>query len=416
MSKTDTAIILAGGLGTRLKEAVPDLPKCMAVVAGEPFIVHVIRYLLSQGIENFIISLGYKAEILTSFLDEKFNTLNIEYSIEQEPLGTGGAIQFACEKVNSKNVVVVNGDTIYKADIKALTRLHDLNDATCTMALKPMKNFDRYGVVEINEDSSIKNFREKQIYESGLINGGVYVLNKRKFMEKNLPEIFSFEKDFLEIYVHEGNMFAYINDSYFIDIGIPEDYERAQTELKPAILDLLQIDKSWTLFLDRDGVINYEKKNDYIRNWAEFIFYEDVLESINTFSNKFGRIIVVTNQRGVGRNFMSEDDLTYLHNRMKSEIEAAGGHIDKIYYCTAIDYLDICRKPNPGMAFNARNDFPEIDLSRSIMVGNKYSDMLFGRNAGMHTVYLKTTHPEQQLPHPDIDLNFDRLISFANKL
>lgn len=414
MNKTNTAIILAGGLGTRLKETVPDLPKCMAVVAGEPFIVHVIRYLLSQGIENFIISLGYKAEILTSFLDEKFSTLQIEYSIEQEPLGTGGAIQFACKKVKSKNVVVVNGDTIYKADIKTLTTLHEVNDATCTLALKPMENFDRYGVVEVNENSSIKSFQEKQFYTTGLINGGVYILNKEKFLQKNLPEIFSFEKDFLENYVHEGNMFALVNDSYFIDIGIPADYERAQTELKPALFDLAQINKSWTLFLDRDGVINYEKKNDYIRNWTAFKFYEGVLESINTFSNKFGRIIIVTNQRGVGRNIMTENDLIHLHNLMKSEIETAGGRIDKIYYCTAVDNQDIYRKPNPGMAFKALVDFPEIDLSNSIMVGNKHSDMLFGRNAGMHTVYIKTTHPEQQLPHPDIDLDFDSLISFAN--
>jgi D-glycero-alpha-D-manno-heptose 1-phosphate guanylyltransferase len=415
MARTDTAIILAGGLGTRLKEAVPDLPKCMAEVAGEPFIVHVIRYLLSQGVEHFIISLGYKADVLQSFLDKKFHTLHIEYCIEEEPLGTGGAIQFACKKLSCKNVIVVNGDSIYKADLKALTILHEANDAACTLALKPMQNFDRYGVVEINENSTIKSFREKQYYPSGLINAGVYLLNKDQFLEKGFPEKFSFEKDFLEKHFSEGKMFGLINDDYFIDIGIPEDYSRAQTELKPASLDLTQINTQWTLFLDRDGVINHEKNNDYIHNWEQFRFYQGVLEAIKIFSKNFGRIIVVTNQRGVGRNIMKEEDLIYLHEMMHTEIESAGGRIDNIYYCTAIDHKDICRKPNPGMALKAKIDFPEINLSTSIMVGNKYSDMLFGRNAGMHTVYLTTTHPNQELPHPDIDMHFDSLISFAKE-
>ncbi len=179
---------------------------------------------------------------------------------------------------------------------------------------------------------------------------------------------------------------------------------------------LNKIDQSWTLFLDRDGVINYEKKDDYICNWDEFKFYEDAKEAIKLFSKKFGRIIVVSNQRGVGRKIMTEDALRNIHVNMTKEIEAAGGRIDRIYYCTATDDLDICRKPNLGMAFKAQSDFPEIDFSRSIMVGNKYSDMLFGRNAKMHTVYLTTTHPNQTFPHPDIDLCYHSLLSFAKDL
>lgn len=179
---------------------------------------------------------------------------------------------------------------------------------------------------------------------------------------------------------------------------------------------LNKIDQSWTLFLDRDGVINYEKKDDYIYNWNEFKFYEDAKEAIKLFSKKFGRIIVVSNQRGVGRKLMTEEALRNIHENMTKEIIAAGGRVDRIYYCTAIDNLDNCRKPNPGMAFKAQLDFPEIDFSKSIMVGNKYSDMLFGRNAQMHTVYLTTTHPNQPFPHSEIDLCYDSLLLFANDL
>ena len=276
-----------------------------------------------------------------------------------------------------------------------------------------MEKFDRYGAVELNDDDSILSFSEKKYYEEGLINGGIYILNTRKFLEEELPSKFSFEKEFLEKYYSTMRIFASVQDEYFIDIGIPEDYQRAQEELTPASLDLRSIDKSWSLFLDRDGVINYEKKNDYIRNPEEFRFYEGVLDALKIFNQRFGKIVIVSNQRGVGKELMTENDLLGINNHLISSVEAAGGRIDNIYYCTAVDTTDPDRKPNPGMAFMAKLDFQEINLSKAIVVGNKPSDMLFGRNAGIYTVYLTTTHPETVFPHPDIDLRFDSLIDFA---
>lgn len=181
------------------------------------------------------------------------------------------------------------------------------------------------------------------------------------------------------------------------------------------MLDLQRIDKSWTLFLDRDGVINHEKKEDYIYNWDEFVFYDGVPEALKVLSGHFGRIVMVTNQRGIGRGLMTDADLQDIHTQMMAVITEAGGRIDKIYYCPATDKSDPSRKPNPGMAFAAKKDFPEIDLSRSLIVGNKLSDMQFGRNAGMHTVYVRNTHPEQG-PDPAIDLAFADLADFAKTL
>jgi D-glycero-D-manno-heptose 1,7-bisphosphate phosphatase len=181
------------------------------------------------------------------------------------------------------------------------------------------------------------------------------------------------------------------------------------------MLDLQRIDKSWTLFLDRDGVINHEKKEDYVYNWDEFIFYDGVLEALRILNGKFGRIVMVTNQRGIGRGLMTDADLHAIHTNMMAAITEAGGRIDKIYYCPANDKTDPSRKPNPGMAFSAKRDYPEIDLHRSLIVGNKLSDMQFGRNAGMHTVYVRNTHPEQG-PDPSIDLAFNDLADFANTL
>ncbi|MBA4198789.1 MAG: nucleotidyltransferase [Chitinophaga sp.] len=225
------AIILAGGLGTRLRSAVPDLPKCMAPVNGKPFIAYVIEELKQQGIDSFIFSLGYKSEAIIEFINIHYTNLNIQYSVEEEPLGTGGAIKLACIKATEKNIIVTNGDTLFKVNITALSELHEKANAACTLSLKPMQNFERYGVVEIDENKQITSFKEKQFYEQGLINGGVYALSVDDILQSNLPEKFSFEKDYLEIFYRTKKMMGSVQDGYFIDIGIPEDYLKAQKEL-----------------------------------------------------------------------------------------------------------------------------------------------------------------------------------------
>ena len=180
-----------------------------------------------------------------------------------------------------------------------------------------MRDFDRYGAVELDTDFTVKKFKEKQFYQAGDINGGVYVLNVESFLDLGFPEKFSFEKNYLEKYFPSKKIFGAIQDEYFIDIGIPEDYQRAQEELKQIPLYLENIGPNWTLFLDRDGVINYEKENNYILNWDEFEFYPGVTEAISRLSKKFGAVIVISNQRGVGRGLMTEEDLLDIQARMK---------------------------------------------------------------------------------------------------
>ncbi len=179
------------------------------------------------------------------------------------------------------------------------------------------------------------------------------------------------------------------------------------------MLQLNNITREWTLFLDRDGVINHEKDNDYILHKDEFHFYDGVIEALATLRPLFRYILIATNQKGVGKGVMRLEDLQDIHHHMITEIEKAGGSIDKIYFCSDLSDDSPNRKPNPGMAFQAQEDFSDIDLSKSIMIGNRPSDMKFGRNAGMHTVFVATTHPEVPFPHPDIDLRFENLPAFA---
>ena len=182
------------------------------------------------------------------------------------------------------------------------------------------------------------------------------------------------------------------------------------------MFDINKTDGDWTLFLDRDGVINFEKNNDYVKTWAEFKFYEESIVALPLLAQKFSTIVITTNQKGVGKALMSEADLAHIHQNMLLEINKVGGRIDHIFYCTDLDNASINRKPQPGMAFQAKEKYPQIDFSKSIMVGNRTSDMEFGRNAGLHTVFLATTHPETAYPNALIDYRFNHLLEFAKAL
>lgn len=229
------AIILSGGLGTRLRDVVPDLPKSMAPVAGVPFIKFVTEHLIRGGIERIIFSLGYKHEVIENFINNEFPDLEKLFVVEDEPLGTGGAILKSSGNCKNENVIIANGDTLFKADLRRLGDFHLKNNSECTLTLKPMRNFDRYGVVLLNKEGYVQSFLEKAYYDEGLINGGVYALNLPSFRSVHFGEKFSFEKDYLEKYFPSRKMMGLVQDNYFIDIGIPEDFTRASLELASEI-------------------------------------------------------------------------------------------------------------------------------------------------------------------------------------
>lgn len=227
------AIILAGGFGTRLKGVIGEIPKCMATVCGKPFLYYLLKYLAKQNCTKLTLSLGYKSEIVTEWLlNQNFGYL-IDYVIEQAPLGTGGGIQLALKKAKENNIVVINGDTFFDVDLITFMLFHTKKNAEISLALNKMIDFDRYGIVNTDEESnSILEFEEKKYQKEGFINGGVYIINKEKFLLRNLPSVFSFEKEYLQKYAAENNFFGYKTKNYFIDIGIPEDYNKAQTDFK----------------------------------------------------------------------------------------------------------------------------------------------------------------------------------------
>lgn len=170
------------------------------------------------------------------------------------------------------------------------------------------------------------------------------------------------------------------------------------------------------LFLDRDGVINVERPNDYAKNIEEFVFLPDALEAIARLTPLFDKVFIITNQRGIGRKIFSENDLSKVHEYMLREINQAGGKIDHIYYCTDISDSSINRKPNIGMAFQAQRDFPEIDFNRSIFVGNSKSDILFGNKLGMFTVLVGDKYEQSHIIYKIINAFHENLAKFADSI
>lgn len=374
------AIILAGGLGTRLRSEVSDVPKAMALINGRPFIEYLLDRLIEGGTKRIIFSLGHKSEFIQSHFESSYKNCEIVYAIEETQLGTGGAIKNAMSFVTSDHVLVVNGDSLFINDLQGLLQVHLDQQADLTMGLKPMKDIERYGTVDLNDENQIIRFNEKQPLDFGLINTGNYIFNVEAFLKQDLPEKFSVEKEFFEKKIEELKFVGHASEGYFLDIGIPEDFKKAQLEIGV----FPEVDKSWTLFLDRDGVINKKRDNDYVKSVDELEMLPEAAESIAAFSQLFGRVVIVTNQQGIGKGLMTEEDLSSVHAVVAEKVEALGGKIDAFYFAPQLASENSeMRKPRPGMALKAKEEFPEIDFAKSIMVGDSPSDIEFAKNAGL---------------------------------
>ncbi|HIM74585.1 MAG TPA: D-glycero-D-manno-heptose 1-phosphate guanosyltransferase [Campylobacterales bacterium] len=221
------AIVLAGGLGTRLQSVVSSVPKPMAPIGDKPFLEYILKYLKKNGVTKVILSVGYKWEIIKEYFGNSFNGLELIYSVENKPLGTGGAIKKAMSQVVNKKVYIINGDTFFNVNLNSLNLI---NNSKLMLSLKNMQNFDRYGCVESDENNFITEFTEKVYRKTGNINGGVYLATKDIFDNFDLEAVFSFE-EFLQSNFKKLNISSLVFKNYFIDIGIPEDYKKAQKEI-----------------------------------------------------------------------------------------------------------------------------------------------------------------------------------------
>jgi len=395
---SQTAILLAGGKGTRLQSVVSDIPKPMAAIGPKPFLAFLLDALKFQGITRVILGVGYKSEVIIDYFGSEYEGMALFYSIEDTPLGTGGAIAQAMRLVEEESAFVLNGDSFIDVNLEDM-RVKGA-DFPFVMAIKKMYEFERYGTVTIVKDQVV-SFNEKQPVKEGWINTGVYLIRK-ELLTTGFPDKFSFETDFMEAYVSKISFGVVQTSGFFIDIGIPEDYALAQKILPNKIFQAISrhFDTSWTIFLDRDGVINQRRVGDYVKSIDELVFLPGALQAIKHFSKIFGRVIIVTNQQGIAKGLMSSEDVQQVHDFLRKQVEEIGGKIDGIYFCPDWAYKSPnCRKPHPNLALQAQKDFPNIDFRKSLMVGDMASDIEFGQGLGMMTVWIRES-PELPFIRP----------------
>jgi len=224
------AIVLAGGLGTRLRSRVPDLPKPMAPVANRPFLEYVLDKLISGGVSEIILSVGYRADAIIDYFGNNYRDVAVSYAVENEPLGTGGAIAYALRGNGDDPVLVLNGDTFLNIDYDEFISWYKRLPAQVAMVLRDVPDVERYGSVTVS-DERVSGFVEKGKVGNGLINAGVYIVDPKVFETFGLSGRFGLEDDLMQRHCEELSPRAFLTDAYFIDIGIPEDFDRAQNDL-----------------------------------------------------------------------------------------------------------------------------------------------------------------------------------------
>lgn len=369
------AVVLAGGFGTRLAHIVPDVCKPMAPVAGRPFLRYVLDCLSDAKFERVIIADGYRREQIESYFGSSYRGMEISYSSEDEPLGTGGSARRALALCEGERAFVLNGDTYLGCDFSSMER-EFTGALDAVLAIKRMHGFDRYGTVELDEHGAVAAFHEKRPYTDGLINAGVYLVRVGALV--SMPESFSLEKDWLEPLAGTDRLRAVECAEDFIDIGVPEDYKRAQSMLAP-------LARGWKLAIfDRDGTINVDTV--HLHEPEKLVLIPETVNLLRIYAaDPKYKIVVATNQAGIAKGLYTEVEMRAVHRALDVVLAEYGCRVDAYYYCPHHpDFTGpcFCRKPAPGMLLAAIRDF-DAKPEECVMYGDKPSDCRAAEAAGV---------------------------------
>lgn len=377
-------IVLAGGQGSRLKGVVSDRPKVLADINGRPFLDYLLEHTLKFPVSKIIISLGYMAQSIVDFAGDSYRGIPVEYSREEKPLGTGGAIKKAMEKCSEKRVIIINGDTFFPIDLSDF--YNQSSNSSGAVALKRKSESLRYSFIK-TKNGVITSYTEKKESGAGLISGGIYCLKKDAL--KNFPDSFSIETDYFQRFAAKLNIKGIEYFDFFIDIGTPEDYEKAKTVLGR---------KRRAAFFDRDGTLNYDTVHLHENEKLKFI--PGRAELVKKYNDDGWLTIVITNQAGIAKGEYTVEEMHRFHEYFNSRLKRDyGAHIDAFYYCPHHpDYTGECecRKPKPGMILKAIKDF-DIDAANSVLYGDKIWDIQAGEAAGIKSIMVKNDENDKTL-------------------
>ena len=369
--RVNQALVLAGGLGTRLGEKTKNCPKPMQLINGEPFLNNIIWNLKRHDIKNIILSIGYLSDKFRQYYKNgsKFG-VKIHYIEEDKPAGTGGAIR-KCERILDEYFLLINGDTLFDINYHDLAYTF-LEKTIGNIALNYVNDVSRYGQIK-TEGNKIISFNEKGKSHSGYINSGVGIF-KKTILDFIKGENSSLEKDVFPKLINNNLLSARKYNSFFIDIGIPQTLEKAKTLIP-------EWKSKGALLLDRDGVINEDY--GYVHSMSNFKLINGVIETIK-MANDFGvLVIVVTNQSGIARGLYSEKEFKYFTSQINEKLINKGAHIDKTYYCPHHPSEGIgklkkncnCRKPKTGLIERAIKDW-NLNKKKCFLIGDKESDII----------------------------------------
>lgn len=422
-----TAIILAGGKGTRLSKLRNDIPKPMMPILGKPILQYQVELLKKHGFEKVWFIVNHLYEHIESHFGHGENFgIDIEYYVEPAPLGTVGGVKALQSKLDQP-FLVLYGDVLMDMDLSRLIAFHESKGADATLVVHPNDHPYDSDLLDVSDEDKVTAFYAKPHPEGlryrNLVNAAAYVFNPVVFDYLTEGVKADFGKDIFPSLHQHLDVYAYNTPEYLKDMGTPDRLHKVEEALrsgKVAARNLNQLQKC--VFLDRDGVVNID--TDLIHRPEDFELYPYAADSIKRLNKMGFLVVIVTNQSVIARGLCTLEELGNIHKKMETELGADGAFVEAIYFCPHHPHGGFegeikeykvqceCRKPSPGMLLQAQERY-NIDLGQSYLIGDSPRDIEAGANAKVTTIRVKTGHGMK--PHTTIPNHYvDTLVEAVN--